>query len=595
MTTLHLSSRAALAAVIATAAACVIGLATGASVRAAATPVSVYPIPGDRVAAPTTQLTFRGLPASQLGTITVTGSASGVHTGTLEADSDNAGASFIPATPFTAGEKVTVRTSLDIAGAAGGAYSFTVQTPGHPDRERPLKSAPRTPNDVWTFRSRPDLVPAAVTIDHRSSQAAPGDLFIAPQAGPVRNGAEIIDPWGGLVWFYPAPKGQYVTDFREQSYDGNPVLTWWQGSVSMAGIGHGVDEIYNTSYRPVATVRAANGLQSDLHEFELTPQGTALVTAYQPVIWNASKIKRGSKHEIVLDAVVQEIDVKTGLVLFQWDSLDHVALGDSYAPVAHHTGVAWDYFHVNSIEPESDGSFIVSARNTSAVYKISGSTGSIEWILGGKRSSFKMGKGARFYFQHDARMRSATELTLFDDAGAPFRESQSRGLSLNLDTTHMTASLGMQWVHGPGIKAPAEGNLQRLANGDDLVGWGQGNYFTEFNAKGATVFDARFVGPNASYRAYRFPWAGTPTTRPALATRVSRGKTVVYASWNGATAVTRWQVLGGTSPTSLTPVGGAIKDAFDTSMTLRGREPYVEVQALDDAGNVLGTSGAVKG
>jgi hypothetical protein len=595
MTTSYFRPRPALAAAIAILAALAVGLSHSPGSRAAATPVAVFPIPGDKVAAPSTQLTFRGLPIAQLGTITVTGSKSGAHTGRLEADSDGAGGSFMPTKPFTAGETVTVKTSLDVPGSRSGTYSFTVQTPGHPAGVRPLKAAPRTRGDVWTYRSRPDLRPAAVTVNHLPSHAAPGDLFIAPQAGPVRNGAEILGPYGGLVWFYPAPKGQYVTDFREQAYQGQPVLTWWQGTVSSAGVGYGQDEIYNTSYRPVATVKAANGLQSDLHEFQLTSQGTALVTAYQPVIWDASKIKHGSKHEIVLDAVVQEIDIKTGLVLFQWDSLDHVALGDSLSPVARHQGVAWDYFHVNSIDPQSDGTFVVSSRNTSAVYKISAATGAIDWTLGGKRSSFKMGAGTRFYFQHDARMRSATELTLFDDAGQPFRESQSRGLSLRLDTSKMTASVGMQYTHRPAIKAPAEGNVQQLANGDSLVGWGQGDNLTEFNAKGTTVFDAHFVGPNASYRAYRFAWAGTPTTKPSVATRVSRGKTVVYASWNGASAVAKWRVLGGASTGKLKTVGGGNRRAFETSLTLGGRESYVEVQALDAHGTVLGTSTAVKG
>ncbi|MGI8714733.1 MAG: arylsulfotransferase family protein [Solirubrobacteraceae bacterium] len=581
--------------IAATLAALLTGLLGTSGSRAAAPEVAVFPIPGDQVATRATQLTFRGVPVAQLGAITVTGSKSGVHAGTFKSDSDGGGGSFLPTKPFQAGEKVTVRTALSTPGATNGTYSFTVQTPAHPAPARPLTYAPRTKGDVWNFDSRPDLKPAAVTVEKLPKGAAPGDLFVAPQAGPLRNGAELLGPYGGLLWFYPAPKNAYITDFREQTYAGKPVLTWWQGEVNMSGVGKGEDEIYNTSYRPVATIHAGNDLQSDLHEFQLTPQGTALVTAYQPVVVDASKIKHGSKHEIVLDAVVQDIDIKTGLVLFQWDSLDHVALGDSLTPVARRTGVAWDYFHVNSIQLQSDGSFVVSSRNTSAVYKISGFTAATEWTLGGRRSTFKMGKNTRFYFQHDARMRSSNIITLFDDAGQPFLEKQSRGLTLRLDTAKKTATLVSQLFHTPALQAPAEGNVDRLPNGDDLVGWGQANNFTEFNTKGNEVFDARFTGPNASYRAYRSPWTGTPTTRPAVATKVSGGKTVVYASWNGSSALTKWRVLGGSSAKQLKTVGGGAKRAFETSFELGGREGFVEVQALDSHGKVLASSTAVKG
>ncbi len=569
------------------------GLVMATGTHAAAPAVAVFPIPGDKVAAPSTQLTFRGVPATQLGALTVTGSKSGAHTGTVAGDSDGSGGSFLPAKPFAAGETVTVRTALNVLGARGGTYSFTVQTPVRPGAIRPLPMTPRSPHDVWNYVSRPDLQPAAVTVDKRSKGTAPGALFIAPQAGPVRDGPELLGPDGGLVWFHPVPKGQYVTDFREQAYGGTPALTWWQGVVNLSGIGHGVDEIYDSSYRHVATVKAANGLDSDLHEFQLTPQGTAFVTAYQPVLWNASAIKHGSKHEILLDAVVQEIDIKTGLVLFQWDSLDHVGLSASYSPVAQRTGTPWDYFHVNSIQPQPDGSLVVSARNTSQIYRISGQTGTIDWKLGGKHPSFKMGARTQFYFQHDARMRAPDTITIFDDGGQPFYEKQSRSLTLRLNTSTKTATLVSRFFHSPPLKAAAEGNVDLLPNGNQLVGWGAAPFVTEFDTKGREVFDAHFNAVNASYRAYRAPWQGAPPYRPAIGTRVSRGRMTVYASWNGFTGGCRWQVLGGPSPTRLKPVGDGAKRAFETSFRLR-RAAYVAVQALDRHGKLLRTSETIK-
>jgi hypothetical protein len=567
-----------------------------AAAHAASSAVSVFPVPGGHVAAPSTQITFRGVSAGQLGPISVTGSKSGTHTGRVVGDSDGDGASFIPATQFKAGETVTVRTGLSIVGGTGGAYNFTV---AHPAGRIPLagvRPAPRARNDIARFVSRPDLVPATVTVTKKASAsvAAGGDLFVAPQYGPVQNGPMIIGPYGGLLWYQPVPKNDTATDFNVQSYQGKPVLTWWQGNVSYAGTGNGVDEIYNASYQHVATVTAGNGLNADLHEFTITGQNTALITAYYPVYWQTSTAK-GAKPRIVLDSVVQEIDIPTGLVLFQWDSLDHVPVSASHQPIPGNTGHPWDYFHLNSAQLIGNGDVIVSARDTWAVYDVSHQTGAVVWTLGGKSSSFKMGNNTSFAFQHDARLLSSGLMTIFDDgAGPPVVHKQSRGLTLRLDTKHMTASLVIQDNHSPSVVSRYEGSDQLLHNGDSFVGFGSQPWFTEFDSRGRTVFDARFVGANQSYRAYRYPWTGTPATPPAIGWHTSKGTTTVYATYNGSTLLARWQVLGGSSANSLKPVTSVAKAAFETPIKVPKGSSYVAVRAEDSHGHVLGTSRTVK-
>jgi hypothetical protein len=567
-----------------------------AAVAQAATPVSVFPIPGGHLAAPSTQITIRGVPASQIGAVSVVGSQSGGHTGRLVGDSDGQGASFIPSKPFKAGETVTVQTSLDVVGGTAGTYSFTIANPAGAIPLAGVRAAPRVRNDITRFVSRPDLAPAAFTVTKRASTsaAAGGDLFIGAQHGPVQNGPMIVGPYGGLIWFQNVPHNDTATDFNVQTYQGKKVLTWWQGNVSFAGTGDGVDEIYNSSYQHIATVKAANGVNSDLHEFTITGQNTALVTAYYPVIWNVPGAK-GTTPRIVLDGVVQEIDIPTGLVLFQWDSLDHVPVTASYQPIPKNTGHPWDYFHLNSAQLIGNGDVIISSRDTWAVYDVSHQTGQTAWTLGGKASSFKMGKGASFAFQHDARLVSPTLMTVFDDGGGPPAvHKQSRGLTLRLDTTHMTASLVQQDDHAPPVLSFYEGSDQLLRNGDSLVGYGSQPWVTEFDSHGKTVFDGRFVDANTCYRAYRYQWTGTPTTPPAIGTRTSNGKTTVYASWNGATALARWQVLGGSSASKLSVVASAGKAAFETPIALRRHSTYVAVRALDSRGHVLATSHTVK-
>lgn len=558
-------------------------------------PVYVFPSPGGHFASPSTQIAFRGLSAGQLGAIAVTGSVSGAHSGSVQADSDGDGGSFVPNAPFAPGETVTVVTSLNIEGSGSGTYQFVVATPAGTISPAHRPSAPRVKGDVWTYRSRPDLTPAAVRITKRDA-AATGDIFVAPQVGPLQQGPELLSPNGTLIWFNPLPKDQAATDFRTQTYHGQPVLTWWQGNEA-AGVGSGSDVILSSSYQVVKVVSAADGLIADLHEFELTPRGTALITAEYPVYVDASSV-HGSTREVVLDAVVQEIDVATGLVEFEWDSLDHVPLSATHsnlpskAHVANGIGNPFDYFHVNSVEPDHDGNLLISSRNTWSVYKVNHGTGAIIWTLGGKYSSFKLGRGASFAFQHDVRVVAFGDqfLTMFDDgAGPPYVHSQSRALKLELNLKHMTADVADQDEHRPPLLASFEGNDEQLPDQDDFIGWGEQPYFSEYNARGKLVFDGRFVGDNLTYRAYRLPWNGTPATPPSIATSRQGKKMTVYVSWNGATNVTGWRVFAGDATTKMPTVAEAPKRGFETAIKAPARK-FVYVQALGAKGRPLSQS-----
>jgi hypothetical protein len=556
--------------------------------RAAGPAVSVFPIAGSRLGPPGTQITFRGVPANQLGKITVVGSVSGNHAGKVESDSDGRGGSFMPDKPFTPGERVTVSTRLNIVGGQSGVFHFTVATPAGrlPNRGNP--TAARTRGDVLRFHSRPDLMPVAVHVTKRPSDTTHGYIFTAPSRGPLQNGPMVLDSDGGLIWFKPLASRIFATDFRVQTLNGKPVLTWWQGYYG-EDFGSGEGVIYDTSYHQIGAVKAGNGLSADLHEFQLTPQGTALIAIEYPVIWNASQIHK-SRHAVVFDAVVQEIDIKTGLVLFQWDSLDHVPLADSYTRFP--AGGPYDFFHLNSVERDDDGNLLIGGRSVSALYKVNRSTGAVMWRLGGKRSSFKLGAHASFAFAHDPRVRAKNDavVSIFDNgAGLYHVRRQSRALWLNLNFKTMTATHAKEIDHSPPLLAKWAGDVQQLGNGDTFVGWGQQPYFSEYNSKGKLLFDARFADRNISYRTYRFDWNGFPRTRPAVAASNSGKTTTVYVSWNGATGVRRWRVLAGASSSSLKAATTAPRTGFETAIKI-SRQSNVRAEALDATGHVLGSS-----
>ena len=154
---------------------------------------------------------------------------------------------------------------------------------------------------------------------------------------------------GSLVWFHPLPKGDAATNFQVQQYEGKPVLTWWQGRILEVGFGQGEDVIYNTSYQHVATIFAGNGYHADLHVIKITPQGTAWIDMFDPIHMNLSSA-HGEANGVLTDSVVEEIDIKTGLVMWEWHALGHIPLSESNNP-APKASYPWDYVHINSISP----------------------------------------------------------------------------------------------------------------------------------------------------------------------------------------------------------------------------------------------------
>ena len=563
--------------------------------------VTVSPLPGSRDASSETQISFLGVPAAELSDVSVVGSRSGRHTGRLVAYSQGDGASFLPAKRFKVGEEVDVRARFlqagnDASTAAPLHFSFKVAVPDTGGEPGGSTTPASNPSDYQSFRSRPDLKPPTITVTTHSPKASKGELLLAPYSGPGQYGPMMLDESGALVWFKPLlPAGARAANLRVQSYLGKPVLTWWQDPLRSGGITKAGIVIANSAYQDIAIVRAGNGYQPDLHEFQITPQGTALITVYDGIDCDLSRLG-GPRQGAVADTLMQEIDLKTGLVMYEWHSLDHVALGDAYVsprPGSHKE--PFDFFHINSIDVEHDGDLLIDSRNTWAAYDVDPRTGQVRWRLGGKRSSFKLGPGAATAFQHDARQQANGNITFFDNGATPAVHPQSRAIELALDTSSMTATLVRRDEHSPPLVAGSQGNTQVLEDGDWMVGWGQAPYLTEFGPGGEVLFDAHMPASYESYRTFRQAWSGQPSSPPALAYARTGAHASVYASWNGATTVAAWRVLAGGSPSSLAPIASAPKGGFETMITLPKRPSaggYVAVQALSEAGNVLGVSPA---
>ncbi len=554
--------------------------------------VTVSPFPGTPAVMPQSQISFLGAGAADLHGISIVGSVSGKHSGRLQSYASAKGASFLPNRPFMPGEDVTVRATLRAPGGSQALSThFTVAQPARVTNAQ-FPTTPGTPASVQSFQSRPDLHPPTVTINQSTANVAPGYLFATPFIGPGQYGPMIFDDAGDLVWFRPLPQGQDASDLQTQDYKGAKDLTWWQGRTIILGYGLGEDVIANSSYHTVAVVKAGNGLMTDEHEFTVTPRGSALITAYSPVLANLSSAG-GPAVGIAVDCSVQEIDIKTGLVMWEWHSLGHVDVADSYSKAPTGRESPYDYFHVNSVEKLAGGDFLISARNTWTVYELDPHSGAIIWRLGGKRSTFALGPGVRFAWQHNARELSNGEISVFDDEGAPTIHAPSRGEFIKLEPRAGTATLAGQLVRGSGpLITASQGDVQQLTDGNWMVGWGGLPNFTEFDAQGKIVFDGQFPAGEDSYRVYRDAWSGQPTEPPTIAATRSGATTTVYASWNGATGVSRWQLLSGPTRKHLTAVSSTPREGFQTAIATPTK-PYVQVRALSAAGRTLGTSMAI--
>lgn len=316
----------------------------------------------------------------------------------------------------------------------------------------------------------------------------------------------IADKAGHEVWRYTPPKGQGVGNFHTQIYRGRKVLTWWQGS-GAAGHGDGVDYIADTHGRVITTVTPGDGLDSDVHEFRLLPDGRALITSYVQVPADLTSVG-GPRNGTMLNCVATVIDVATKHVLLHWSAMAHIPVAASMmrpGAVAGRTHTIYDPFHLNSIALDLSGNLLISFRNLSALYDVDIHTGAVAWRLGGKQSDLAMGPGTSIDGQHDAEFADAHTIRLFDNNIDGINQlGRSTIKWIRIDPEQHTALLVRAQSHPAGLSSPAMGNAQPVGNGDTFGSWGLAPHIAEFSPSGQLVYDATL--PVGSYRAYLDTW-----------------------------------------------------------------------------------------
>ncbi|MFV2175982.1 arylsulfotransferase family protein [Actinomadura sp. LOL_016] len=479
--------------------------------------------------------------------------------------------------------RLTRRRFLVLGGAAGltGGAALVSGTATPRGAERPAATA------AGPYVTMPHLQPPTMSA-RRGGVPERGLLFLGPFRGTAHADGLIVDDTGEPVWVQQSQ--QTITDLRVQTFEGQPVLTYWEGERRTGGYGWGNGIILDRAYRKIAEVRAAGGegVHVDLHEFQLTDRGTALIIAY-PLVRADMRAIGGPRDGHVFDNRVQEIDIRTGRVLFDWSALEHVDIAETVTPLADNAdgtdGKPFDPVHVNSVEADGDA-LLLSARNTSALYRIDRRTGRIRWRLGGTRGDFELGEGVEFKWQHDARRRPDGTITLFDNAITEAESGPSRGIVLKVDERAGRADLVWEYTDGATF-GHYMANLQMLPGGNVLLGYGSTASVIEYTPGGDVVYELQ-TG-QSSYRAYRHAWTGRPETPPLVASRPASGGMRLYASWNGATEVAAWRFLTGPSPSRLTPATTVRRSGFETSARVKRAASALAV-ALDAHGAELGRS-----
>lgn len=462
-----------------------------------------------------------------------------------------------------------------------------------------------------TYHTAPTLKAqaACASLGVQTHGTDPGSYLFLTPGGNSGTGAGIFQDNGVLVWWLhtSAPDQE---DMSVVHYQGQPYIAVWTGSPRSHGSwGVGTVTLYDTHYQVAGHIvisreYGANGI--DLHEFQITPEGDALVGSYKP-----QRMRVHGHLVTVLGYLVEKWSlvrdssgIHTGKVLFAWNSLSDVRLSDSHYPAPGSGGV-WDYFHGNGITEAPNGDLLVSGRNTWGIYDVSTHRRSrgfdhVFWQVGGPHDSRL---SEPWCYQHDISALGHGVYGVYDDGGTGpgcavhTTQHPARGLIFSVSVTRRPVRIRLirAYTHKPPIYSGYTGSMQVLDNGDALIDWANTPEVTEYDSSGRDVKMDLSLS-NWSYRGLRFAWDGQPTQPPAIASQRTASSTNVWASWNGSTEVTAWRVLGGSDPQHLSPVGGPFtKAGFETEMSVTGHYARLAVQALSPSGAVLSTSNAISG
>jgi len=525
------------------------------------------------------------------------GESSGAHDGQTILADDQKTVIFKPNQPFTPGEQVKVSVnSLTYDPEtiySPLAYTFNVaanQQPGGVGAStQPLDTLPQSafPDDLTVPQDIPHFTVTAAS----PATANEGDIFVAPfpwTRAVTGSYLLILDGQGQLVYYQSMAGALNAYDFKPQPGE----------RLSFYSQKDAVYYVMDSHYQIVDKYQMGNGYTTDLHDLQLLPNGNALLMAYDAETVNMSQVAPGGLADAtVTGLIIQELDPSKN-VIFEWRSWDHFAFINSTASLA---GQTIDLIHGNALALANDGNLLLSSRNLSEITKIDLQTGAVLWRLGGKANQFVFVNDQPFAYQHDVRQLPNGDITVFDNQGTQEDPAPSRAIEYRIDEVHKTVTKVWQYQPSPTIFTTFMGDTHSLADGNTFLDWGspftQSGYeyvsMTEVNPDDQVLFQLAFDQPFVSYRAFRSPWQGFPLTKPALAYKQDANGLTLGYSWNGATEVVSWRVLGGRSLDTLNLIEQKPINGFETQSQLTNLpkgECYFQAVPVDKNGSEMARS-----
>ncbi|KAJ5622740.1 hypothetical protein N7490_011345 [Penicillium lividum] len=461
------------------------------------------------------------------------------------------------------------------------------------------------------YRSRSDLAPPKLNITIPASDANGTEyVFVTPYAGTLQQpAAYIYRKNGDLIWSSIGYYAGFVANLHPTTYSGEIVLQAYQGTIDEThGEGWGQFVLLNKNYEHVVTAKAANHRIPSIHEFNVINGETALIEIYLPTLANLSAYGGNSSQQWIGNGLFQEFNISTGELIFEWNALDHIDPADSLVPLDSSTvysglssAESWDFIHINSVDKNEEGDYLVSSRHLSTIFKINGTDGSIIWRLGGDSSTFS--HDFTFGFQHYARWVSQSTddevevISFFDNSGDGIItfNNVSRALVVQLNKTDGTATILRKATAPYSLQASSQGNAQLLPNGNFFVGWGSAGAYSEFNTDNEVIYHA-FIEDGISYRAFAANWTGISTETPAISafTDETANATRLFVSWNGDTDTQSWRFFA-TDGGDSSLVAEVSRVSFETSFVWNKIDDSAtfSVEAIGYDGDVLGKAGPI--
>lgn len=438
--------------------------------------------------------------------IKVTGSISGNHTGQLSLSTDNTTIIFRSDKSFAFNEEVNVTVqSLLSQITYNSLRTFSINFTTESSRNS-------ISSDKILRGEFGDKFRAPMKMDISDPPKLSVQIFDTPSPGKFFISSFNQDPSYMLIaenngqLYFNRSTGHQIVDFKKQP-DGT--LTYFD---------LGGEKFYQlkNSYQLIDSFSCGNGYSTDLHELVILSNGHALVMSYDPQIIDMSAIVSGGDPEAtVIGLIIQELD-KNKNVVFQWRSWDHFKITDTR--FIDLTANEIDYVHGNAIDLDTDGNLLISSRNLDEITKISRKNGNVIWRMGGSQNQFTfVNDTLGFYRQHCIRRISNGNVILFDN-GNYHTPSFSRAVEYSLDEDKKIATQVWEYRNNPSIYGFAMGSVQRLENGNTVIGWGFTNpTLSEVSPSGHKVLEMDLPMSVVSYRAFKYDWdSATTSIQPVL-------------------------------------------------------------------------------